>query len=293
MPAIGTTGNTVFVYYGNASVLSAENGNATFIYFDDFNANINSGLWTVADATGTQITFSGGRLNFVTGNSTWAQAAYLTPSVARGDTAFEVDYLPAVDGYLMHGWKDDGAGSSYTNLVYALYHALSSTTPLVYEDGNNRTPVTGSWSVGSNYKVRMRMRNSGGNYYDISSDGGINFSTSYTSTYSTESTLHPGWAFYSGTHYMDNFFVRKDASTLPSAAAPTNEEKAPTAVGYWKFDEGTGTVARTSTSPGFSPKDISGLGLWLDANAPGSITLATGVSQWNDLSGTGYGNCCG
>lgn len=287
MPSIGTTGNTLFVYYGNLSVASAENGNATFIYFDDFNANINTGLWTVVDATGTQITFSGGRLNFTTGNSTWGQAAYMTPSIARGDTAFEVDYLPAVDGYLMHGWKDDGAGASYTNLVYALYHALSSTTPLVYEDGNNRTPVTGSWSVGSNYKVRMRMRNSGGNYYDISSDGGINFSTSYTSTYSTESTLHPGWAFYSGTHYMDNFFVRKDASTLPSAAAPTNEEKAPTAVGYWKFDEGTGTVARTSTSPGFSPKDISGLGLWLDANAPGSITLATGVSQWNDLSGNG------
>lgn len=284
MPAIGTTGNTLFVYYGNASVLSAENGNATFIYFDDFNANINSGLWTVADATGTQITFSGGRMNFVTGNQTWGQAAYLTPSIARGETTFEADFLPAVTGHFMSGWKDDGAGASYANLVYG-YYEPSATNVIIYEDGGGGYAGTGTWTQGTNYKIRMRMRASGGNYYDQSTNGGINFTNSYTSTYSTESTLHPGFTLYSGTTYIDNFFVRKDATTAPSAAAPTNEEKAPTAVGYWKFDEGTGTVARTSATPGFSPKDLSGLALWLDANAPGSITLATGVSQWNDLSG--------
>jgi hypothetical protein len=38
---------------------------------------------------------------------------------------------------------------------------------------------------------------------------------------------------------------------------------------------------------GFSPSSISGLMLWLDASAAGSITIGTGVSQWNDLSGNG------
>jgi hypothetical protein len=287
LPSIGTTGNTIFVYYGNASASSGEDGKGTFIYFDDFNTNINNGLWGVTDATGTQITFSGGRMNFVTGNQTWGQAAYLTPSIARGETTFEADFLPSTTGHFMFGWKDDGAGVSYANLVYG-YYEPAATTPQVYEDANARGSVTGTWTQGTQYKVRMRMRASGGNYYDQSTDGGINFTNSYTSTYSTESTLHPGFMLYSGTSHIDNFFVRKDATTPPSAAAPASEEKAPTAVGYWKFDEGTGTVARTSTSPGFSPKSISNLGLWLDASAPTSITLGTsGVSQWNDLSGNG------
>ncbi len=69
------------------------------------------------------------------------------------------------------------------------------------------------------------------------------------------------------------------------ASAPATEEKSPTAVGYWKFDEGTGTLAKTSTTPGFSPKDMTGLALWLDASAQGSIQTQTGVSQWSDLSG--------
>ena len=39
---------------------------------------------------------------------------------------------------------------------------------------------------------------------------------------------------------------------------------------------------------GFSPRQISGLGLWLDGADSSSITTVTGVSQWNDKSGNGY-----
>lgn len=39
----------------------------------------------------------------------------------------------------------------------------------------------------------------------------------------------------------------------------------------------------------FSPLDLAGLVLWLDASDAGSITESGGaVSQWNDLSGNGY-----
>jgi hypothetical protein len=37
----------------------------------------------------------------------------------------------------------------------------------------------------------------------------------------------------------------------------------------------------------FDPRQISGLGLWLDASDASTITIATGVSQWNDKSGNG------
>lgn len=37
----------------------------------------------------------------------------------------------------------------------------------------------------------------------------------------------------------------------------------------------------------FDPRQISGLGLWLDASDSSTITIATGVSAWNDKSGNG------
>jgi hypothetical protein len=38
---------------------------------------------------------------------------------------------------------------------------------------------------------------------------------------------------------------------------------------------------------GFSPKSISGLLVWLDANDASSYTIATGISEWRDKSGNG------
>jgi len=45
--------------------------------------------------------------------------------------------------------------------------------------------------------------------------------------------------------------------------------------------------AALGTRRKFDPRQIAGLGLWLDASDPSTITIATGVSQWNDKSGNG------
>ncbi len=255
LSSIDTTGNTIYVYYGNPQAIGIESGKKVFVYFDDFNISNLSDLFTVADPTGTQITESGGKLNFTTGNSAWNQSVYLTNSIARGDMAMEYDYQwtsnnASFDAF-MAGWKDDGSGASYANLVYAIYNDSGDTCTTcsvsAYEDANFRGVQTGSWIKDSNYKVRVRMRNSGGAFYDQSTNGGITFTNSYTSTYSTESTLHPAWMFFSGTHNVDNFFVRKDAATLPTVASPTNEENGPGPVGWWKLNEGTGTTANNSS----------------------------------------------
>jgi len=39
---------------------------------------------------------------------------------------------------------------------------------------------------------------------------------------------------------------------------------------------------------GWTPKQLGTLSLWLDADDATTITIATGVSQWNDKSGNGY-----
>lgn len=38
---------------------------------------------------------------------------------------------------------------------------------------------------------------------------------------------------------------------------------------------------------GFNPKSIAGLAIWLDASDATTVTIGTGVSQWNDKSGNG------
>ena len=42
IPASGT--KTIYMYYGNPSVVSASNGSTTFSFFDDFSGGINSGV---------------------------------------------------------------------------------------------------------------------------------------------------------------------------------------------------------------------------------------------------------
>jgi len=47
------------------------------------------------------------------------------------------------------------------------------------------------------------------------------------------------------------------------------------------------TTIKGQTNVGFWPTAVSGLRLWLDASDASTITIATGVSQWNDKSGNG------
>jgi hypothetical protein len=51
----------------------------------------------------------------------------------------------------------------------------------------------------------------------------------------------------------------------------------------------TNVTSRGNVGSSFTPTDISGLALWLDADDAATITQAAGaVSQWNDKSGNGY-----
>ena len=48
VPSVPTSGATVYLYYGNPAATSASNGNATFMFFDDFDSTPQrraTGLW--------------------------------------------------------------------------------------------------------------------------------------------------------------------------------------------------------------------------------------------------------
>lgn len=48
------------------------------------------------------------------------------------------------------------------------------------------------------------------------------------------------------------------------------------------------TITMTPFFTAFSPRQIPGCALWLDGADSSTITMVTGVSQWNDKSGNGY-----
>ncbi len=223
----------IYMYYNNSSASSISNGEDTFLFFDDFDDGvIDTTKWNEVDNTNNEITESGGTLNFDrSSNDSWTKGVLTQNSFNRANLSFEVDYTWTANnsGYdaIMYGWHDSTNNPSYQYLVYAYYNPGSGSATTVsvniYEDGANRSGATGNWTLLTNYVIRVRMKSTGGAFYEQSTDDGETWSTSYDSSYSTESNLHPGWAFYSGHHSYDNARVRKWMTNEPTSTFSSEE----------------------------------------------------------------------
>lgn len=286
---IAANGNTIiYMYYGNASTSSNSNGLNTFILFDDFTADTLDPKWTVGGSS--VYTLSNDKLNLGPGSSGWNQVLYATALMQRADLSFDMKYKwtssNASYDALMFGWKDNTANTSYTSLIYAYYNSGTGTCitncPVnVYESGTNRSPVTGAWTVNQEYLVRVRMRSSGGAFYEQSTDLGNTWNTSYTSTFSTATNIRPGWALYSGNHEFDDARVRKWMTTEPTTNFNTEESK--------------------YASEGILVSNILDTGVSMDwgllsyiNSGTGTITVKVRTDNLNDMSGaTAWGTCDG
>lgn len=298
---------TIDMYYGNSSASSGSNGENTFIFFDDFDdGTIDTNKWVEVDqAGGDEITESGGKLKFTRlSNDTWDKTVYGVDTYTRSDLSFEMDYVWTVNNSvydaLMFGWHDNTAGVSYTNLVYAYYNSGSGTastvTQNIYEDGSSRGSGE-SWTVTQDYDVTVRMRESGGAYYDYSTDSGETWTNRYTTTYSTESNLRPGWAFYSGSHEFDNARIRQWMTSEPTSSAGNEIVKYASSgtltsnILNAEFPADWGTLSFTSSGTGTvgvkvrsdSNSDMSGATAW---GSCGSISSGTDLSSTDCVTDT-------
>lgn len=306
IPVIPASGSQIHIYYGNPNATTTQSGKDTFIYFDDFqDGSINVNLWKLANGS-NEISETANGLTLAGGTAgSWDQGIYLAPPIPRSDVAMEFNYKQtsnnSTSDALMMGWKDDTPDVSYSNLVYAYYNASADTCTscwnYVYEDGNSRGVVSDNWLNNTLYRIRIRMRSSGGAYYSMSTNGGASWTNSLTSSYSTESNLHPGWMLLSGTHIITNFFVRKDASSDPTASFGSEEFTA-APLAYWKFDQGATNTAQDSinnydgtlsgtTAPTWQQEDacISGKCLYYDGSSS-YTSLPSSLSDPNTFGGT-------
>jgi hypothetical protein len=227
--SLNASGNTsIYMYYGNSGASTASSGVNTFPFFDDFSGGaIDGSKWTEVDPR-SKISQTGGKLMQTNGdgNGSWDTSVYSNQTFTRDNWSFEFDmkwtsdYSP-YDAF-MWGWKDGTSGSSYTNLIYGHYNqgdgfcTINCNTSPIYEQGSGRG-TTSPWSNNTNYLVRERMRASGGNFYEKSIDQGANWTTDYTSTFSTDAGLKVAWMLYSGDYEIDNARVRKWVTSEPTS----------------------------------------------------------------------------
>ena len=247
VPNIPTSGATVYMYYGNANAASAQNGDGVFEFFDDFNDGaIDANKWTtgtIAATTGTQYSESGGNLaggntnryiqskNTFTGNYAAQTRVYTTTPADNGySTIGFYASNPNAFGLLDH------SGSSYFfNDGYFWYFGYSGSGQW-NRDGVSVVGTSASYS---------RVGETSGSASNTATNSGISGEYlrlgSRYDEYAGDQNFSASW---------DWIFVRKAVSAEPSTTLSSAEQISPAPVGYWKFDEGTGTTANDASGKG-------------------------------------------
>ena len=131
IPSIPTTGTQVYLYYGNATAPSLSDGNATFLFFDDFpGTSLNTSKWTVVANNGISVADGLYRVSYASGSSTYGtirSIPALGPNVAlRIRLQSRTYFTNAGFGAADHS----GTGSSvgwvyYTDYESAMYTGAS------------------------------------------------------------------------------------------------------------------------------------------------------------------------
>lgn len=211
LPENGST--SIYIEYGDDVAITTGDGNLIFDFFDDFSGtSIDTTKWTVQD-TGNNLSVSNGKLVIAGGTDTWGDTTiYANTTFDRSsEYIFEARWLPKANRHIMLGWKDNTAGTSYENLVYAFYDTKIGTNKLrVYEDSNLH--YEDKYILPDNvwHGVQVQLKSAGAEYR-YSKDN-RQFQTFYSSTYSSETPLRPAIVVRMGPAEADHVLVRKHST---------------------------------------------------------------------------------
>ncbi|MCW5909230.1 MAG: LamG domain-containing protein, partial [Chitinophagales bacterium] len=243
--------------------------------FEQFNTpsvalNGYNGMWTYSGA-GTAATDGSGQAYFYNGNQqSWSNAYYTNQTVARSEGLITQGRFYNTGTYSMVGWHNSGTGTSYTDLVYALYPAADGRL-YIYEDGNYRGDFTNDalpFVGGSNFlnrwiEYKIVLKASGGaTYYIRNWTGNMNdpWFLVYHTNYSTATNLRAGVANY---YYNNQYFYIDDMFMGGGTQYPPTSGLCAGSYTYAAQDQ-YGNLARASAT-------VSALST---ANNPGAISLS-------------------
>ena len=204
--------NVIYVYYGNASAGVAENGENTFIFFEDFSVDLSK--WNV---TGANPVIDAGRLKII-GASTWnGQGVTSVTTFARpfvmeteaicnaGVSWFVLGYGPQPLSYQGGASGGDIYPDSANSIVDYWNHTGYSWTPNIWH----------TWGLAIK-EVAIAGHTT---YYDY-------FNVSDTASGDTRNNWRISFQSYNATAYCDNIRVRKYAAMEPTASVGAEETAA-------------------------------------------------------------------
>jgi hypothetical protein len=276
-----STTPVVYMYYGNPNADNGQNGNETFMFFDDFDNGLSKwNTYKKASSTVTMDVFSDSNAGSVAiqgdgtvkldvlGDSVHFAAVGISSQKSDFTNGFSVEARRKQTGlanYMNIGFGDTGFRPEQINSWYHLYDTVMSNgyhwfgyTPgfsavnRLFSDGTAAlasilaTDVTDPPHNQYN-RWQLRYDSSGGlwAYYNDT------FTASATDTayLSSEKSIY----FSQGSaannqpdQLIDWVFVRKFSYPEPAMGTVQSEEKSKDPVGYWSFDEGYGTIVGDS-----------------------------------------------
>src|SRR3990167_3483110 len=250
-PSITTSGATVYLYYGNPSAANVENPTKVFVFYDNFSGDLSR--WT--NPSGCAGAISSGVLQITASTGCDSTPMYVT-SLTQSDAS----------GYAFDFRGKFSSGGSGRLQMYQRYRSTNTHMARLWISGTvtNSQEATpgfgGNTDIGNSgtsadtwYNFGIKVTGTSNQLYVNGTS--IGTGTTVGATLTTQTDLTVGLGDYNTTVQYDNVRVRKSASTEPTIASPTNEEKAASPVAYWKFDDGTGTNAQDSTPNNFDGTD--------------------------------------
>ena len=187
------------------------------------------------------VSVTSGELN-MTGTNSWTTTNFISDTAyARTAGLVYEGFIKAIPANVatMIGFKDNGAGVSYSDGVHMIYFYGAENAIKIYEDGANRGTFD-SFVGGQDYHWKIVLKSTGAYYY-------VNDRLIYNSSYSSESNLKPYIVHYRSTNtgLFDNIRVIPVNATVGSyndtSAADNATPNTPT--GLTSFDtDSTGTT---------------------------------------------------
>lgn len=288
IPSIPTGSKTIYFYYGNSGASQASSGSGAFLVFDDFSAN-QLGTYWLGDTSA--FTISGGELSHINGSTE--------------DNVYHQINLAASENWRIYGRLKAASGNNDA------WIGVNDTASLLRPAGNGvgirfaGTQLTWQkWVSGS--ETSLGSGNSDTNYHALEiSKVGTTFKFYYdNSLLDTETIAEFNNTYLQietyATGYYDFVYMRKFASSEPTAGVGAEELSPTTGVTFFNISE-TGKVGIGTSNPGrklFVNGDAGGTTAWYNdsderlkknvktiENALEKTLMLRGVNfEWKDAS---------
>jgi len=214
----------IFMYYGNPSVSSASDGDATFEFFDDFDDNVyDTSKWaTPVQGPGNYAEEDGVLKLTVTGTDAPYRALTKSYTMSDGIIEMKVKWVSSTATPHMMIFVRQPSGGD----VGELTARGGTNNDFYFHDGTQKGAVSFTPNQNEWHFMRFKLQGSNAWGYIKNLETGAEASTSITdfSTLTSPGRLGPGVWNNETTNHFDDFRVRKYASPEPTVSIGTMEE---------------------------------------------------------------------